>query len=127
MLFARAIGEDHPAYQAAMIGHGDGTPAPPTFVQAAAQFDPDYPLRPSPGQSGVGSCRESGFAPEGGGGLHAEQHFTYHQVVRAGMVLSATTRDGNRWEKEGKRGGRLLFAETVTEYRDENGTLVMTA
>ena len=42
---------------------------------------------------------------EGGGaamGLHAEQHFEYHLPVKAGDVLSATTKPGNTWEKRAK-------------------------
>src|SRR5690348_13021754 len=121
MLFARAIGEDDPAYYGAMTG-ADSVPAPPTFVQASAQFDPDYFLRPKIGQKWFGSGRtDSGLSGGGGSGgdgdgedvgkavgsgLHAEQHYTYHQPLRAGMVLSATTRDGEKWEKQGRRGGK---------------------
>ena len=35
--------------------------------------------------------------PDGGGGLHAEQHYVYHRPVRAGDVLSASVREGRRW------------------------------
>ena len=136
MLFARAIGEDDPAYYGAMSGDGP-VPAPPTFVQASAQFDPDYFLRPTIGEKWFGSGKtDSGTAGDGSGedtgkavgsGLHAEQHYTYHQPLRAGMVLSATTRDGEKWEKQGRRGGKLLFGETITDYTDQNGELVITA
>jgi hypothetical protein len=61
------------------------------------------------------------------GGLHAEQHFTYHRHLRPGDVLTATTRPGETWEKEGKRAGKLVFSETITEYRDQKGELVITA
>jgi hypothetical protein len=43
------------------------------------------------------------------------------------MVLSATTRDGEKWEKQGRRGGKLMFSETITDYTDENGELIVTA
>ncbi|MGH8977853.1 MAG: FAS1-like dehydratase domain-containing protein, partial [Acidimicrobiia bacterium] len=122
-----------------------GIPAPPTFVQASAQFDDDYPLRPKIGKPWFGSGKEptglqrdggtggSGSRSSGGGGrgggtgLHAEQHYTYHRPLLAGMVLTATTRPGETWEKEGKRAGKLVFAESITEYRDEQGELVVTA
>lgn len=134
MMFARSIGDPNPIYDpiqtdpAAVI-------APPTFVQASAQFDPDYRLRPKIGADGwFGSGREpSGARPSGGGGggggggLHAEQHFEYHRPLRPGDVLSATTRSGDTWEKQGRRGGKLLFSESVTEYRDQRGELVVTA
>ena len=47
--------------------------------------------------------------------------------VRPGDVLTGTTSPGKSWEKEGKRGGKLLFSESVTEYRDQHGELVVTA
>ena len=42
-------------------------------------------------------------------------------------MLSATVKPGETWEKESKRAGKLVFSETVTEYRDQNGELVITA
>ena len=63
----------------------------------------------------------------GGGGLHAEQHFEYHRHLRPGDVLSAKTTPGKTWEREGRRGGKLMFSESVTEYHDQNGELVITA
>jgi hypothetical protein len=138
LMFARSIGDPNPAYTepgAAVV--------PPTFVQASAQFDPDYPLRPRIGQPWFGSGREpsgrvrrpagdgdgasSGGGGGGGGGLHAEQHFEYHAPVKVGDVLSATTRPGETWEKEGRRAGRLVFSEAITEYRNQHGELVITA
>jgi acyl dehydratase len=129
MMFARAVGDDNPVYRdpdspaARELG---GVIAPPTFTQASAQFDPDYPLRPKPGETWFGSGGGPGTMPEGGGGLHAEQHFTYHRPVRVGDVLSAITRAGETWEKRG-RSGRLVFSEQITEYRDATGEPVVTA
>jgi hypothetical protein len=110
--------------------------APPTFAQASAQFDPDYFLRPKIGEPWFGSAKEatgvkreggSGGGGGGGGGLHAEQHFEYHRHLKPGDVLSAEVKPGKTWEKESKRAGKLLFSETITEYRDQNGELVITA
>ena len=138
MCFARAIGDANPAYYGAM-SDGAPAPAPPTFVQASAQFDEEYPLRPRLGQAWFGSGRDATGAGGGGGGgsgsgggsggtgLHAEQHYVYHRPLRAGDVLHAETRPGERWEKQGRRGGRLLFSEMITDYRDETGELVVTA
>ena len=42
-------------------------------------------------------------------------------------MLSSATKPGRSWEKQGRRGGKLLFNETVTEYRDQHGELVVTA
>ena len=100
--------------------------APPTFVQASAQFDPEYPLRPVPDRAWWGSGGDAGFMPDGGGGLHAEQHYVYHRPVRVGDVLASSVRDGRTWQKSG-RSGVLNFAETITEYTDQHGELVVTA
>lgn len=150
MMFARAIGDPNPIYlddayaATTEVGH---LIAPPTFVQASAQFDPDYPLRPRIGQPWFGSGRgPSGTAPStgappradtetsyppprssGGTGLHAEQHFEYHRHPRPGDVLSVTVRSGDTWERQGRRGGTLRFSESITEYRDQKGDLVVTA
>lgn len=140
LMFARSVGDSNPIY--ADPAYAAGTEvgsiiAPPTFAQASAQFDPDYVLRPKPGEVWLGSGKEpTGIKREkkegessgaAAGGLHAEQHFTYHRHLRPGDVLSATTRAGETWEKEGKRAGKLVFTETITEYRDQNGELVITA
>jgi hypothetical protein len=127
LLFARAIGDESLEYMAAMYGETASTPAPPTFVQASAQFTPGYRLRPRSDQRWFGSGADSGFAPGDGGALHAEQHFEYHRPVVTGMVLTAETRPGEEWTKVGRRGGALRFTETITEYRDSSGDLVVTA
>jgi len=139
-MFARSINDPNPVYydpEYAASTEVGGIPAPPTFVQASAQFDPDYFLRPKFDQPWFGSGREAtGIVREpqtsattggGGGGLHAEQHFEYHRPLLAGDVLTATTRDGEKWEKQGRRGGSLQFSETITEYRNAAGELVVTA
>jgi hypothetical protein len=42
-------------------------------------------------------------------------------------VLTVTTRPGRRWEKEGRRGGSLKFSEAITEFRNQDGELVVTS
>ena len=42
-------------------------------------------------------------------------------------VLTVETKPGRTWEKESKRAGKLTFRETIKEYRDQNGELVVTA
>ncbi len=136
MMFARSVGDPNPIYYDEAYAR-DTEPgaiiAPPTFVQASAQFDPDYRLRPKVGEPWFGSGKEptgaksGGGGGGGGGGLHAEQHFEYHRHPRVGDVLTATVKPGKSWEKEGRRAGKLIFSETITEYRDQNGELVVTA
>lgn len=133
LMFARAIGDVNPVY--ADADHASRTEpggiiAPPTFAQASAQFDPDYHLRPKIGKAWFGSGKEATGTPGAGagtGGLHAEQHFEYHRHPKAGDVLTATVIPGKTWEKEGKRSGKLAFTETIVEYRDATGALVITA
>ena len=138
LMFARSVGDDNRVYSDADYAKGTEAGAiiaPPTFAQSSAQFDPDYFLRPKVGQPWFGSGKNpTGAAPRGGGGgggggggLHAEQHFEYHRHLKPGDVLTATTHPGKTWEKEGKRSGKLVFSESVTEYRDQHGELVITA
>ncbi len=134
--FARAIGDPNPVYADpayAARGEVGGIVAPPTFTQAADHYDPGYERRPQPGRPWLGS----GAAPigstsgpmntEGGSGFHAEQRFEYHQPVRPGQVLTVDVKPGRTWTKQGRRGGRLRFNETIQEFRDESGALVVTA
>jgi len=135
MMFARAVGDANKIYsdeEYAKTTEPGGIIAPPTFVQASAQFDPDYGLRPKIGEPWFGSGRTpTGVERTGGGGggsgLHAEQHYEYHRHLRPGDVLTATTRPGETWEREGRRAGKMTFRESITEYRDQNGELVITA
>ncbi len=133
MMFARSVGETNPVYfdaDKAKQGETDGIIAPPTFAQSVAQFDPDYHVRPKPGQKWFGSAKgPSGVEgkPPSSGGLHAEQHFEYHRHLRPGDVLTVETKPGKTWEKESKRAGKLVFSERITEYRDQKGELVVTA
>ncbi len=133
MMFARSVGDTNPVYHdaaAAKDTGAGGIVAPPTFAQAVAQFDPNYYLRPKPGEKWFGSAKgPSGIEgkPPSSGGLHAEQHYEYHRHLRPGDVLTVETKPGKTWEKESKRAGKLTFSERVTEYRDQNGELVITA
>lgn len=140
MMFARSIADDNQIYyddDYAKDTEPGSIIAPPTFAQASAQYDANYFLRPKIGEPWFGSAkeatgvkREEGGGSGGGGsggGLHAEQHFEYHRHLKPGDVLKAEVKPGKTWEKESKRAGKLMFSETVTEYRDQNGELVITA
>lgn len=135
MMFARAVGDPNAIYcdeDYAAKAETGGIIAPPTFAQASAQFDPDYILRPKIGDPWFGSGKEpTGIPPSEtkglASGLHAEQHFEYHRHLRPGDVLKAESKPGKTWEKEGRRSGKLSFAETIIEYRDQKGDLVITA
>lgn len=136
LTFARAIGDTAYSDERFAADGFSGAVAPPTFVQASAQFDPDYPLRPRPDAPWMGSPAptpidaveaEVAIPDSGSQVLHAEQSYEFVRPVRVGDVLTATTRDGKTWEKDGRRGGRMVFGELITEYRDAAGDLVVTA
>lgn len=130
MMFARAIGDENPVYhhadKASAVG---GIIAPPTFAQAASQFDPNSSMRPKQGEKWFGSGKTpTGIEgkPSSAGGLHAEQHFEYVRPLRPGDVLTTETRPGKTWERDSKRAGKLNFSEQITEFRDQSGELVVT-
>jgi acyl dehydratase len=136
--FAAALGETNPIYWDE--AHAKATPlggviAPPTFAVASALWNPDAGLRgirQIPKRAAPPAEKSGAKEGRGGGGgsarlLHGEQRFDYHQPLRPGMRLTASSRAGRTWEKEGKRGGKLRFSETITELRDERGELVVTA
>ena len=138
MLFARAVGDPNKIYsdaEYAKTTEVGSIVAPPTFVQQVRNLILTTALRPKIGQPWFGSGKEpTGIKREkssggggGGGGLHAEQHFEYHRHIKPGDVLTVTVKPGKTWEKEGKRSGKLKFSETITEYRDQKGELVITA
>lgn len=105
--FARAAQSRHEAYG------GPEPVIPPTFLTTAGNF----------WLTGQHPRIELGF--ELARVLHGEEEFEFFgPPPRAGQTLTATSRLGDRWEKEGKRGGVMRFAKLVTEYRDEGGTLV---
>jgi acyl dehydratase len=140
LLFASALGETNPIYwdeEYAKKTPLGGVIAPPTFAVSSAHWDPNYALRgvrkiPAPPPKPP-AATGSPVAQGGGGGLnltrvlHGEQRFEYHRPVRPGMALTVTHRAGKSWTKEGKKGGTMRFSESISEFRDENGELVVTA
>lgn len=103
--FARAMQSPDEAYR------GPGAVVPPTFLISGALWAPEG------GRVDVGFDRKRL--------LHGEQEFVFHgPPPRAGQVLKVVDRLEDRYEKPGKRGGKMRFAVVVTEYRAEDGTLV---
>lgn len=135
MMFARGVGDPNPIYydkEYAATTEVGRIVAPPTFTIAGAQFARENRLRPVIDEPWFGSGKEpTGKLEEGDrslvGLMHAEQEFEYHQYPSPGDVLTMTTRPGKTWEKDGRRGGKLKFNETITEYRNQNGELMDTS
>ena len=60
--------------------------------------------------------------------MHAEQEYIFHgPPPRAGQRLWATSTIQDITEKRRRSGHHLIFVKMVTEYRDEEGTLVAEA
>ena len=140
MMFARAIGDKNPIYyeEDYSSDKNKNIIAPPTFTQSSAQFDPDYFLRPKIGEPWFGSGKEASGASKSRESskeessnnnniLHAEQHFEYHLPIHPGDVLIPLSIAGEKWEKQSKRAGLLKFSESITEFRNKEGELVVTA
>lgn len=127
VLFARAIGDENPAYMS------EPYLAPPTFTESLQHVIPDYFVRPRANEPWMGTGGVPAGAektqPDSDAGettLHAEQSFEYHRPITAGDELIATTHDGASWQKDG-RAGTMRFFERVTEFRDAEGELVVTS
>jgi len=109
--FARATMSENPEYL------DDPTPPiEPTFLTSVSFWTP-------PGQSVFSKVKMDLKRI-----LHGGQEYVFHgPPPRAGQELTVQTRVAEIYEKEGKRGGTMTFVVTVTEFRDETGTIVAEA
>ncbi|WP_374594117.1 MaoC family dehydratase N-terminal domain-containing protein [Sphingosinicella sp.] len=113
--FARATGQDDPAFANAEAARAAGypaIPAPPT-LGFCLEMDRDEPLD-FLGQLGI----------DLGKLLHAEQRFDYRAPIFAGDTIRFTSRVADVYEK---KGGALVFATIEREARKADGTLALTA
>lgn len=107
--FARAVNSSNPAY----VADGPQATSPVTFLASSAFWQG---REHSPwGDTPLNWERI----------LHGEQEFVFPgPPPAAGTELTAEARIDRIYEKEGKRGGTMTFAELVTEYRDPSGAVV---
>jgi len=104
--FARAVQDDAADY-------AGGQPlAPPTFLMTIAHWIGD-----------LGATR-TGIKLDYRRLLHGEQEFEYVAPIRVGDVLTFRSRTKDVFEKQGKRGGSMLFVVGETEFRDQQGAVV---
>ena len=105
--FARAVKETNPVYfdPARCV-------APPTFLMTIAHW--------------IGNLGETRSAVKLDYRrlLHGEQEFEYVRPIRAGDVLTFRSRTKDVFEKQGKRGGKMLFVVGETEFRNQDGEVV---
>jgi hypothetical protein len=110
---ARAVRSTDPAYFT-----GDHPVVPPTFLTTTFFWEALVP----------GSNPWALVNMDQKRGMHAEQEYVFYgPPPRAGTRLTCQSRIADIYEKEGRRGGTLVFAVMVTEFRDEAGRLVAEA
>ncbi len=114
--FAEAISDSNPVYRdekyAKSEGFG-GVIAPPTFTMVSTFISHDEAreeLKRRPGSS-----------------LHGEEEFEYLQPIMAGDVLTGRMKTIKMFEKQGSRGGRMLFAVIETTFTNQKGEKVLVA
>ncbi len=107
------------------------------FARATMSRNPDYLDDPAPVIPPTFFMASGFWAPEGLENpvaslnislarlLHGGQEFVFFgPPPRAGTKLTTESWVDAIYEKEGKRGGTMRFAEMVTEYRDVHGKVV---
>lgn len=97
--FAEAIGDDNPAY------YGENPVAPPTFC---------FYFRGGP---------IPGLELPTQGIIHGEQHWEYFAPIRAGDRITVVGTLLDFYEREGKRGGKMLFVVRENTGRNQDGAL----
>ena len=110
------------------------------FARATMSHNPDYLDDPFPVITPTGLMAGGAWAPDDSASflqlidfdparlLHAGQEFRFPgPPPRAGDVLTTESWVDRRYEKEGKRGGTMRFAEIVVSYRNAEGTVVAEA
>jgi acyl dehydratase len=105
--FARAVKDANPVYFDASHAL-----APPTFLMTIAHWMGD-----------LGQTR-SAIKLDYRRLLHGEQEFEYVRPIHAGDVLTFRSRTKDVFEKEGRRGGKMLFVIGETEFRNQRGEVV---
>jgi acyl dehydratase len=113
--FARAIRDDDPLYfdEEHAQREAGGLIAPVTFLETLRLWDhgsnrprPPFDLKRT---------------------LHGEQEYELLRPIHIGDMLKAQSRITDVYEKAGRRGGRMTFVVTETEFRNANGELVARA
>ena len=132
---AKGIGDRYPGYEFP-VERGKIR----EFARATMSTNPEYLDDPTPVITPTGLMAGGFWAPDDSASflelidfdpallLHGGQEFRFPgPPPRAGDVLTAQSWIDKRYEKEGKRGGTMRFAEILTEYRNAEGELVAEA
>ena len=111
-LFCKAIGEDNPIYAdeaAAKAAGYRAIPAPPTYLTAVTNDDPD--------KGGLLRLLNVDI----GLILHGEQHYDYYAPVFVGDKITCQQKVTDMYDK---KGGALWFVVSETSMTDQSGKLV---
>lgn len=114
--FAEAVFDSDPVYTEPTEARARGLSAPPlpvTFFGSIFHVDQDV------------HEPDLGFYTEDT--LHGEQSFSFERTPKVGETLYGRTEFTDVYEKDSGDDGTLTFAELETEYRDDEGNLVLTA
>jgi acyl dehydratase len=114
-LFCKAIGEDNPIYvdeEAAKKAGYRAIPAPPTFLTAVTNDDPDKGALLRLLNVDIGLI------------LHGEQHYEYLAPVYVGDRITCQQKVVDIYDK---KGGALWFVVSETELKDQSGKPVAKA
>ena len=116
--FARAIGEDNPAFrdvEAAAEQGFEEVPAPMTFTRI--HMFPRY--QPDTGGDGFDLGFDEAYI------VHGEQEYEFQRPLYVGETLTGTATLTDVYQREGSRGGTMTFAEIETAFRNEDDELVV--
>ena len=110
MEFAKAILDDNSAYAR------PDPPVPPTYSMAIAHWP-----APSGGQGAALASLGLDLLRV----LHAGQEFEYLGEIHAGDTLTTNSKIVDVYEKEGRRGGTMLFVKSETTFTNQRGEAVL--
>ncbi|MBV1907443.1 MAG: MaoC family dehydratase N-terminal domain-containing protein [Pseudomonadales bacterium] len=115
--FANSIGAEEPLYHDEVAAKAAGLPsvvAPPTYTSTQAFFGE---------KNAPNMFKELGLDLRYV--LHGGQEFYYERPIFAGDILTAEPGETNITTKEGKRGGSMKMVDTFTNYKNQDGELVL--
>ena len=113
--FADAIGDDNPIYRHPEYARKTplgGIIAPPTFTRTQVFW------RPGPSNFEIAGL-DRRFV------LHGAEEYEYFQPIFAGDILTCTTKITEAYEKEGKRGGKMIFVVFESTFHNQRGEKVL--
>jgi len=119
--FATALMDDSPAYRSTEKARAAGfkdMPVPVTFLVCNIYAEP--------GENGMMALLDSGIAKRGML-LHGEQEFNYLRPIYVGEKFTVKNKVVDAYEKEGSRGGKMVFFVNESEFIGADGKTAATS